>query len=107
MKERLVQILSGSKGRLTTVVTAAVVGVLVNLFAKYNLPWGPDFENAVSAAAGLAVGWAIDNAILRINTAGIKQIQEALPAEVKVDGYAGAQTVEAVQEATGNVPNVL
>lgn len=103
MKTILLQILLSGKGRFVSLGTGAIVGGIVNILSRWNLPFDPEVELTISALIALAVSYTIDSIVLHINASGVKQIQEhvreSVP-ELSVDGYAGPSTVQAVAEST-------
>lgn len=91
-KNYLLTTLTAKKGRIASFVAGVVTTMLVR-----NFPIPTEIINEVTIALPFAVAWVIDFVVLQINANGVKEIQEALPPSIKVDGFAGEKTVEAVQ----------
>lgn len=99
MKSSLIKLLTGAKGRLVSVITGALVGVVTKLLTRNNATLDPEIENLVSTIASLAVMWAIDSLVLKLQSDGVRKIQDALPPSVVSDGVPGEKTVAAVEKA--------
>lgn len=100
MKQFLMKTLTDKKGRIASFVVGLAVAFAVRSLAQHNITIDSDTLNEITLAVTAVVGWGIDAVVLHINASGVKQIQEALPSEIKVDGVAGQKTVEAVQDLT-------
>ena len=98
MKQQLIQLLSGSKGRFVSLGVGAAIGSLSKLLSAYNFTIDPEIENFIAALIGLGITWVIDSAILYITQAGVKKIQAPLPG-IAEDGVPGPKTIAAVEKA--------
>lgn len=97
MKTFLTAWLSAARGRFITLAIASVVGVISALLARWNFTLDPEDTKLVAGFVTGFVGWGIDALIIKVNSDGVKQIQDALPPYVKSDGVPGEVTITAVE----------
>lgn len=99
MKDKLIQHLTGIQGRITTLAGGYVLAKIAEALAPHGWSLDPAIAELISLLIGLGVAYVIDNTVFWLNAKGVKEIQKALPDEVKVDGVPGEKTLEAVKEA--------
>jgi hypothetical protein len=102
MKTTLVKLLLDARGRLVSVVTGAFVAFTTRLLTAGKIEIDPEIEMLVSTIAGLLAMWIFDSIIIKLQTDGVKRIQDALPSNVPSDGVPGDVTVAAVKRAVAD-----
>ena len=90
-------LIASNKGRMVAALTAIIMGGLTQLITTRGMQMPQDIALAISGMIAALAGWLIDNAAARINTAGVTQMQDAMPG-VLSDGYAGPKTIDAARE---------
>lgn len=98
MKNAVLKLLVDTKGRMITLATGIVAGFVTRFAVDHSWTMDPKDLDYITVAVTLFVGWAIDSLVIKIQTAGVKQIQDALPPSIISDGVAGPKTVAAVEK---------
>lgn len=103
MNNSFIRTLSGVKGRLITIASGVIAGLVVRALAKFGFE--PDLQtlNDITELAGIGVILGMEWAVIHLNAEGVKKIQQALPPEIKDDGVPGDKTVAAVEEMAAQV----
>jgi len=98
MNPSFLNVLSGFKGRLITIGSGLLAGLVVRALAK--LGFSPDAStlNDITEFSGIATTLGIEWLVIHLNSQGVKKIQDALPPEVKSDGVPGPKTIAAVEK---------
>lgn len=102
MRASLVKLLLDGKGRFVSLATGALVAAVTKALAAKNVTLDPEIENYISGLAGFFVMWVIDSVVLKLQSTGVKAIQDALPPNIVSDGVAGEKTVAAVEKAVAD-----
>lgn len=102
MKTTLIKLLLDGRGRFVSLATGALVAAVTKALAGKNVTLDPEVENMIATITGLFVMWVIDSVVLKMQSDGVKQIQDALPPSVKSDGVPGEKTIAAVEKAVEN-----
>ena len=99
MKNALLKALADGKGRLLSLTTGFVTAKILAWIASAGITLDPKDELYITGLAGLVIAYGIDALFIRLQTAGVKEIQDALPPSVKSDGVPGSKTIKAVENA--------
>lgn len=102
MKTTLIKLLLDGRGRVVSLATGTLVAAVTKALSTKQIHLDPEVENLIAAVAGLAVMWVIDSVVLKLQSDGVKHIQDILPESIVSDGVPGEKTIDAVEEAVQN-----
>lgn len=99
----LVNLLSGKKGKLITLVTSLVTGIITKLAVAKNFTWlDANTINSLATAAGAGVGFMVEWIVGYVNINNIQSLQDILKGvdpSLKSDGHPGQKTQDAATAA--------
>jgi hypothetical protein len=100
-KTTFVKMLLDFRGRIVSAITGVIAGAAANVLAG-KIELSPNDKETITLFAGFMAMWFFDSMVIHFQTEGVRDIQDALPPNVKSDGVPGDVTVAAVKRAVSD-----
>jgi hypothetical protein len=101
LTDRFAQLLHSRWGSFAQWATGAIIGYLVSLAAKHGMDLSPTVQEFLTEALTIGFAFIATFAVQWYQSVQTQQLQKIIKSDqpqVRVDGWIGEKTIEAVQE---------